>query len=74
MVEAIEEVKRTRPSSRSTMSRTTCLARWTVERTFRSMISSSSSSAVPFTNAPPAPRPAFNATAATGRSAAWMTR
>src|SRR4051812_46688239 len=54
------------------MSRTMCLARWTVERTLRSMIRSSSSSEVSVANAPPAPTPALSATAATGLPSAWI--
>jgi hypothetical protein len=69
MVEAIDEVKRIRPSSRATMSRTTCLARCTVERTLTSMSFSSSWRSVSVAKAPPAPIPALSATASTGRPA-----
>src|SRR5919202_292169 len=68
MVEAIEDVKRIRPSPRATMSRTTYLARWTVERTLRSTSSSSCSRSVS-ANGPPMPMPAFSAAAPSGRPA-----
>ena len=50
----------------------TRLARCTVERQLRSTISSSSSRSAPPAKAPPAPRPAFSAAAASGRPVARM--
>jgi hypothetical protein len=70
MVEAIDEVNSTRPSPRAAMSRSTCLARTTVDRTFRSTIDSSSSRSFS-TKGPPLPTPALRAAAASGRSVAW---
>ena len=52
MVEAIDEVIRTRPASRAAMSLSNHLARRTVAVTFRSMIASSSSRSF-CTNGPP---------------------
>jgi len=72
MVEAIEEVKRMRPASRATMSCTTSLQRWTVERTLRSISRSSLRSSVSRAKSPPAPIPALRTRASTGRAVAWM--
>ena len=69
IVEAIDEVNSTRPSSRAAMSRSTSLASRTVELMLVSMISCSSAMSVS-TNAPPCPTPAFSAAAASGRPVA----
>ena len=69
IVAAIDEVIRTRPSLRATMSFSNRLARWTVDVTLTSMISSSSARSMS-TNAPPCPTPALSAAASSGRPAA----
>ena len=69
MVDAIDEAISTRPSPRAVMSRSTSLARCTVDPTLRSITSNSSARSMS-RNAPPRPMPALSAAASSGRPSA----
>ncbi len=70
IVEAIEEVNRTRPAPRSTISGSTRLARCTVELTLRSMMFEFVAQVGVPGEVAAAPRPALRAIASTGRPVA----
>ena len=72
MVDAIDEVMRMRPALRRFMSRSTSLARCTVERQLRSTMRSSCRRSVPSANSPPIAMPAFSASASAGRPVSTM--